>query len=98
MKSKSDVFVWNLVMISWQASCSSLVIKLDLNSQLSVKSTHPLAHVTTPICGIFNMLSQMNSLLSGGFEPQTCQSWASTTRPRLPAQYNLVINSPVLFE
>ncbi len=36
-------FCWTLVLVSWQASCSSLVMKLDFISQPASKSTLPLA-------------------------------------------------------
>ncbi len=91
------LFCGSLVLVSWQAFISSLVMKLDFISQPSSKSTLPFAglqHMQQLISTQFllpcidpNEWCIKNGLRSGGLNPRPLshESSALNTRPRLLA-------------
>ncbi len=96
---------WTLVLVSYQASCASLVMKLDFYKP-TVFKVHPLisgitAHAPMPgrleyvfVLYVFdqNEWCLNNGLLSLGLNPQPLSHGPSalTTRPRLLTFFNVV--------
>ncbi len=90
-------FCESLVLVSWQAFISSLVLKLDFISQPSSKSTLPFAGLQHMQQCQVNFHSIFTSMLwskwmvhekwssQGGLNPRplSCESSALTTRPQL---------------
>ncbi len=93
---KQMLFCGSLVLVSWQAFISSIVMKLDFVSQPSSKSTLPFAGLQHMQQCQVNFHSIFASMLwskwmvhekwspQWGFEPTTFQSWVFCQDQQMP--------------
>ncbi len=104
-------FCWTLVIVSWQASCSSLVMKLDFYKPTVLKVHPPIsritAHATIPgrlkhsiISSCFRFFIQMNGAWKmvssvGVWTPYLSVMTALTTKPQLFACHLVIPSSSI---